>query len=81
MKKDASSILSVSQAAMGQLRAPYGLGSTPRGMNGTNSSDDPPPEETLHAVEGVPSGSFAWLHISSVSNLMQVENGSQGHTS
>ena len=62
MKKDASSILSVSLAAMGQpaRRATARLGAPPLPIRSDYVPATPPLDEAPYDVEGVPDGSFAW---------------------
>ena len=63
MKKDTTSILFVSLAAMGQpsRRAPTPLGeSSPLPIRIDNVPSTSPTDEAAYNVEGVPAGSFAW---------------------
>ena len=62
MKKDATSILSVSLAAMGQpaRRAPTPLGAPPLPIRNDYVPSTPHTNEAAYNVDGVPDGSFAW---------------------
>ena len=62
MKKNTSSILSVSLAAMGQpaRRAPAPLGAPPLPIHSDYVPSTPPTDEVAYNMEGVPAGSFAW---------------------
>ena len=67
MKRDTESILLVSRASMRQVGEPEPLWAAPIGMNGIVPCATPSPEAEALSVEGVPTGSFAWLSISATS--------------
>jgi hypothetical protein len=67
MKRDTESILSVSRASMRRVGEPEPLWAAPNGMNGIVPRDASFPEAEALNVEGVPTGSFAWLSISATS--------------
>jgi hypothetical protein len=65
MKRGSESILSVSRASMRQVGEPEPLWAAPIGMHGIVPRVAPSPEDEALNVEGVPTGSFACLSISS----------------
>ena len=67
MKMDTESILSVSKASMRQVGELEPIWAAPTGLNGIAPSDASSPEAKTLSVEGVPTGSFAWLSISATS--------------